>query len=272
MRGARMWQEISSVRNPRVKAVCKLREREHRVRTGTTIAEGIKELSRAADAGLRAQAIFLCPHWCPREMAQEFAERLQVPSGGRIVVNEVVYRTIAFGDRQDGLLAVLEVPGRSLEDLPAHQEGLYLVLEGIEKPGNLGAIFRTADAAGVEGVLLVDTPCDPWNPNAIRASLGTVFTVPFASANAQEAVEWVKNRGLQLVAADPERGHLLWDLDFRRGTAIVLGAEHSGLSTVWKSVGCQLARIPMYGRGDSLNVSVAAAVFLYEAVRQRQDR
>jgi TrmH family RNA methyltransferase len=267
-----MWQEITSVRNPRVKAVCKLREREHRVQTGTTIAEGIKELSRAADAGLRAQAIFMCPRWCPWETAEEFAKRLQVSPAGKIVVSELVYRAIAFGDRQDGLLAVVEVPCRSLKDLPTRQEGLYLILEGIEKPGNLGAIFRTADAAGVQGVLLVDAPCDPWNPNAIRASVGTVFTVPFASANAQEAIGWVKNRDLQLVGADPERGHLLWDLDFRRGTAIVLGAEHSGLSAVWKRVGCQLARIPMYGRGDSLNVSVAAAVFLYEAVRQRQAR
>lgn len=265
-----MWQQISSLQNPRIKATRKLRERDYRVQTGTTIAEGVKELSRAVDAGLRATEIFFCPRWCPKEVAEKFAAELRVPSGGRILVNEMVYKALAFGKRHDGILAVLEVPSRSLIGLPSRQDGLYLILEGIEKPGNLGAIFRSADAAGVNGILLVDIPCDPWNPNAIRASLGTMFTVPFASAKLPEAGDWVKARQLQVVAADPKSGALLWELDFRRGTAIVLGAEHSGLSNWWAGIGSQPARVPMYGHADSLNVSVAAAIFLYEAVRQRQ--
>jgi TrmH family RNA methyltransferase len=183
-------------------------------------------------------------------------------------VTEAVFQKIGYGDHPDGLLALAPQPHLSLHHLRPTDVPLYLLTEGLEKPGNLGAIFRTADAAGVSGVIVCDNQLDLWNPNVIRASQGTCFTVPVAIASAAEARQWLDSQTIQLLAASPTASQLYTQADLRRPTALIVGAEHAGLSPVWRhSVGI---RIPMAGQADSLNVAQAAAILLFEAVRQRQ--
>ncbi len=222
--------------------------------------------------GWRARKLFFCPQGCQKAIAEALADRLQVPPGGRFEVTLDVYEKLAYGDRRDGILAVVETVSRPLPSPEQWQGGSLVVVEGIEKPGNLGAIFRSAEAAGIDAVVIAGAPCDPWNPNVIRASLGTVFTVPFYIACTEETVQWCQKVGLAIVAADPSGSKTLWEIDLSRPVAIVLGAEHSGLSSAWRRISTERARIPMCGRADSLNVSVAAALFMYEALRQRAAR
>lgn len=264
-----MWSKITSLTNPRIRAVCRLREKAGRAKPGHAIAEGLRELTAAAEGNWKGREIYLCPEWFDRQLAEELADRLQVPQECRWEVSPVVYQKIAYGDRRDGLLGVIEVDLPRLSTLADRQVDLLVVVEGVEKPGNLGAIFRSADAVGVDAVIVVDAPCDPWNHNVIRASLGTVFTVPFCVACARETITWLAERGLQVVAADPHAAQTFWEVNFVQPSAIVLGAEHTGLSPAWETASIVRASIPMRGKADSLNVSVAGALFLYEALRQR---
>lgn len=247
----------------------KLMERSGRAEAQATVAQGITEISRAVDGQFRAQQLFFCPKWCDRQVAEKFAQQLDVPGDGLFEVTPEVYQKLAFGQRQDGLLAVIPTKDLSLSDLRLQEKWLLLVVEGTEKPGNLGAIFRSADAAGADAIVIVSSKCDAWGPNVVRASLGTVFTVPFCVVDAEAAVNWLQGTGARVVTADPAGERLIWEVDFSPPVAIVLGAEHEGLSDAWRTVARTSARIPMFGHADSLNVSVSAALFLYEAVRQR---
>ncbi|MCS7237277.1 MAG: RNA methyltransferase [Thermoguttaceae bacterium] len=264
-----MWRRIASPHNPRVKAVQKLLERSGRSQAHATVAQGVTEIARAGDGQFQGDQLFFCPEWCSRELAEECARRLRVPPSGVFEVTPEVYERLAFGDRRDGILAVIQTRQLPLAELEPRGDQLFLVVEGIEKPGNLGAIFRSADAAGADGIIIASGRCDPWGPNVIRASLGTIFTVPFYLVDTAEAVQWVRRAAIRVVAAEPEATALFWDVDLSPPVAIVLGAEHEGLTEVWRTVATTSARIPMLGRADSLNVSVAAALFLYEAVRQK---
>lgn len=246
----------------------KLRQRRGRQTQGRTLIDGRRELELARAAGIRLLEIFWCPELfrAPDLIGELIGER-------ELAVTEVsrgVFQKIAYGERAEGILAVAQTPSQTLAGLKLPHCPLVAVLEGIEKPGNLGAMLRSADAAGVSAVVLADPLTDLYNPNVIRASLGTVFQVPVAVASAEETLTWLRASGLAIFAAVPGAACLLWEQDFSGPAALVLGAEAQGLSPVWLRANINTVALPMLGTADSLNVSATAAVLFYEALRQRQ--
>jgi TrmH family RNA methyltransferase len=259
---------LTSPSNPRVKAAVRLRDRRERETTGLTIVDGARELGRTLDAGVEVDEAFVCDTLVrsaeARAVVGRMAEFLRLT-----FVNEAVIGKLAFGDRSDGVVAIVRVPPTALDALVLGSDALVVVVEAVEKPGNLGAILRTADAAGASAVIAADPRTDLFNPNAIRASLGTIFTVPLAAAPADDVIRWLAARGVRIVAARVEGETPYTDADLRGPLALVVGSEAEGLRSAWDDERVEPVRIPMLGAADSLNVSVAAAVLLYEAVRQR---
>ncbi|MFH1417530.1 MAG: RNA methyltransferase [Planctomycetota bacterium] len=263
---------ITSLQNPRVKAVVRLRERRSRDRSGRILIDGRREIARALDAGVRFVEVFYCRGMLRADDEDAFLRPARRAGGSLVEVNEAVFGRIGYGDRAEGVVVVAERPERSLDDLHLDSPPLVGIVEGIEKPGNLGAILRSADGAGVDAIVAVEPITDIYGPNAIRASLGTVFTVPLAAGSPGETLAWVRARGLSLVAASPAGGVMLTDVNMAGPTAIIFGAEAAGLTQTWDRAGLVHATIPMLGRADSLNVATTAALFFYEALRQRRAR
>jgi TrmH family RNA methyltransferase len=261
---------IHSVHNSRVKAALRLREAHHRLRENRILIDGTREVLQAAGAGFEFEHVFVCEALCGAQAAGKISELAASTSAELLEVTPDVARRLAFGDRATGLVAVAVRPARSLADLGLGTSPLVAVLEGVEKPGNFGAVLRTADAAGLSGVILADAAIEPWNPNAIRASLGTIFTVPWCSAAAAEVVPWLAAQGLQIVAARLDADRLYTEVDLTLPTAMVLGSEAVGLTPLWSMPAAIPVRLPMRGAADSLNLSATAAVLFYEAVRQRR--
>ncbi len=259
---------ITSLTNPRVKAAVRLRDRREREETGLTIVDGAREILRALDAGVRVQTAFIAPDLLRSEDALSVDARLH-DWPAAIEVSPAVLAKVAFGDRSDGVVAIVETPTRTLDDLGLPDDPLILVIEGVEKPGNLGAVLRTADAAGAQAVIAADPRTDLFNPNAIRASIGTIFSVPIAAAATPDVLAWLAARGIRMVAAIVGADRLYTGVDLAGPLAIALGSEADGLSDAWHGAGITPISIPMHGIADSLNVSIAAAVVLFEAVRQR---
>lgn len=260
---------ITSLQNPRVKGALRLRQRRHRDRQQRILIDGARELLRALRAGVRLVEVFVCEPLCVSREADQV--RVLLPASGADVleVAEPVFQKLAFGQRAEGVLGVAETPRGGLERLRLPERPLVAVLEGVEKPGNLGAVLRSADAAGVSALIVADGRTDLYNPNAIRASLGTIFSMPVAQASAGQVLGWLRERELAIYAARPDGALLYTQADFARPSAIVLGSEAAGLSGLWLSDQVQGVRLPMLGVADSLNVSAAAAVLFYEALRQR---
>ena len=265
---ARGGLEITSPANPRVKHLVALRHRRARDRAGVTLVEGFEELGLALAAGARPMSLYVCPALAGPG-AQHMIDRVRDLGAEVILVSRAVFGKIAYRESPDGWLAVLPAVRTALESLPTGANPLVLICEGVEKPGNLGAILRTADAAGVTAVIAADPVTDWANPNVVRASKGTVFSVPVASAGAAEVFAWLAEHALALVAAAPDGDVLLTDADLSGPTAIAVGSEARGLPAAWLERADARLRIPMFGHADSLNVSTSAAVLVYEAVRQR---
>ena len=259
---------ITSLTNPRVKAAVRLRDRRERDATGLTIVDGAREILRALDAGVRVETAFVAPDLLRSPDALTVDARLH-GWPATIEVSAAVLAKVAFGERSDGVVAIVETPSLTLADLALPDDPLVVVVEGVEKPGNLGAVLRTADAAGVNVVIAVDPRTDLFNPNAIRASIGTIFALPVIAATSAEVVAWLTARGIRPLATVVEATTTYTDVDFRGPVAIVLGSEAAGLSDAWHTSEVSPIAIPMLGLADSLNVSIAAAVVLFEAVRQR---
>jgi RNA methyltransferase, TrmH family len=259
---------ITSLTNPRVKAAVRLRDRRERETTGLTIVDGPRELGRALDAGVAVQEAFVCDPLIRTDDAREVVGRL-AGTVGLTSVSEAVIAKLAFGDRSDGIVAIVRTPSTDLGGLAPAPASLVVVLEAVEKPGNLGAILRSADGAGANAVIAADPRTDLFNPNAIRASLGTIFTTPVAAAPSADVLAWLTRRKTRIVAARVDAERAYTNADLRGDVAIVLGSESAGLRSSWDDPRVEPVRIPMRGTADSLNVSVAAAVLLYEAVRQR---
>ena len=260
---------ISSLANPRVKAAVRLRERREREATGLTIVDGGRELLRALRQSVDVDHAFVCRELVVGPDASAALDALERNGTQLVDVSPAVLAKVAFGDRAEGIVAVVRPPSTALHPLVLGQNPLVVVVESVEKPGNLGAIMRTADAVGAAAVIAADPRTDVFNPNAIRASLGTIFTVPLAVAAAQEALEWLVARGVTPIAARVDAAEPYVDADLRGPIAIVLGSEAAGLSPTWTDPRVRPVRIPMLGAADSLNVSVAAAILLFEARRQR---
>lgn len=260
---------VTSVHNPRLRAAQRLQERRHRQAEGLTLVEGAAEIALALAAGVQPQEVFICPELVRPETA---GLRERLPAGTPVLeVGPAAFAKLAYREGPDGWLAVTALPGGPLSalPLPAGRPALVLVCEAVEKPGNLGAILRTADAAGADGLIVCGPATDLGNPNVIRASRGAVFSVPVALASADEALAWLRGRGLRLAAATPQAELAYTAADLRGPVAIAVGAEDRGLSALWLQAADLAVRIPMAGRVNSLNVAASAALILYEAVRQR---
>jgi TrmH family RNA methyltransferase len=257
---------IVSTANPRVKALAALGRRGERDRTGRFPVEGLRVVSRALAAGWPVEEIVLAP-----ELATD--EALALAGNSRLPVTELgadAFRRVAYRESPDGILAVARTRPLPLAGLTVPERGFVLVVEAMEKPGNLGAVLRTADAAGVDAVVAADPATDPFNPNVVRASQGSLFAVPLGVAGAAETLGWLEGRGLAVQAARPEGGRPPWAVDLAGGVAVVVGGEHSGVSSTWDR--CPAITLPMAGTADSLNAAVTAAVIAYEARRQRDPR
>jgi len=262
---------ITSLTNPRVKAAVRLRDRREREATGLTIVDGAREILRALDAGVRVETAFLAQELIRTPDAEAVADRLR-HRPTTIEASPAVLAKVAFGERSDGIVAIVEAPRTTLDDLVLPPDALMVVVEGVEKPGNLGAVLRSADGAGAHAVIVADPLTDPFNPNAIRASLGTIFALPVVAVASAAVLDWLANGGIRPVAAIVDAATSWSDADLTGPVALVLGSEAEGLTPTWRDPRVEPVSIPMAGIADSLNVSIAAAVLLYEAVRQRTAR
>ena len=259
---------VDSPHNPRIQAAAALRDRKDRIASGLTLVDGARECRRAIDAGVAVESAFSCASLLRSEDALAAIAALHARGIPTVEVTERAFTKLAFGDRADGLILVVRAPIAGLEDLRLGVDPLVLVTEEVEKPGNLGAILRTADAAGCEAVIAIGGT-DLFNPNVIRASVGTAFTVPLAAATADEAIAWLRVNGLRIVAARVDAALEYSAADLRGPLAIALGSEAAGLSAAWQSLDIEAVRLPMLGVADSLNVSATAAILAFEARRQR---
>jgi RNA methyltransferase, TrmH family len=254
---------ITSPANPLVKATAALHRRSERERTGLFLIEGTAEITRALQAGVRLERVLVAEGAeLPDSTIYSWEEHAAVTH-----LSLAAFERIAYG--RDGVAAVAVRPAFDLESMMPGYPALVLVVERIEKPGNLGAMLRTADATGAS-VLVADAATDLTNPNVVRASVGALFTVPVAQATAIETRSWLHNRGIAVAAATVTDGLPPWLIDLTGPIALVVGAEHTGLSKPWVEMAAHLVQIPMVGTVDSLNASTAAGVLLYEAVRQRR--
>jgi TrmH family RNA methyltransferase len=263
--------KITSLSNPHIKAVVKLQRGQHRRQVGLTIVEEARSIERAMAAGLKVEEFYLCPPLAPVPAAGVLAH--QAAAGGAAVfeVPPEVLAKMAYRQKPEGVLAVVRVPRRTLEELPlGGKNPLLVVVEHLEKPGNLGAILRSLDAAGGQGLILCDRRTDIYNPNVIRASTGVVFLLPVVEAPLEAALAWLRARGIRLLAATPEAPRPYTAVNMTGPTALALGSEHLGLSEALKAAADELMAIPMHGLADSLNVAAAATVLLFEAARQRR--
>jgi len=261
---------ITSLQNPHVKAAVRLRDRRHRRKQGRIRIDGARELGRAIQAGVPIAEAFVCEPLCQSDEVQRVLAGLRNSGAEILAVSKTVFDKLAFGDRADGVLGVAPTPRPTLADLALSDDPLVAVLEGVEKPGNVGAVLRTGDAAGLSALIVADGRTDLYNPNAIRASLGTIFTLPVCTATAQETLDWLRQQGLAIFAARVDGSVLYTEVDLRRPAAIVLGGEAEGLTDLWTGADVTAIRLPMLGAADSLNVSATAAVLFYEALRQRR--
>jgi TrmH family RNA methyltransferase len=253
-------EPITSLSNERVKRLVRLRERKRREAEGVLVIEEPRVIERALAAGVVPREIYVTG---PEPACLRHTEAPRVPLAPH-VMEKASYRKAA-----SGAIVVAEIPRRSLDDLVLPDDALVLVLENVEKPGNLGAVARTASGAGVHALLACGVGADAWNPNALRASTGAVFSVPTFAAPADAIVAFLRGRGVSLLATTPDADVLHTDTDLRGPTAILLGAEDTGLTPALLDACDRRCRVPMHGAADSLNVSVTAAVLAYEAVRQR---
>jgi len=288
-------ESVTSAQNRKIKTLLALQEKARlRKEMGLFVVEGRRELEHCISAGFEIDTLFYCPeivglavgqssairfgaHTCDADPTRVKATDCPLPdlsilmekAGQVIEVPRELYAKIAYREGTEGMIAEVKVRERSLEGLELKENPLVVVLEGVEKPGNLGAVLRSADAAGADAVLICDPLTDLYNPNLIRASIGAVFTVPVACCSSEEAIKWLKEKHINIYTAQLQDSSWYYDTDMRGGTAIVIGTEATGLTDAWREAADAHIRIPMLGELDSLNASVSAAILLFEAVRQR---
>ena len=255
---------ITSKTNPQVKNLVKLRNAKERKEQNKIIIEGYREISRAVTCGFQIDTLYICP-----EIADKGKD---IPSKNVEEVSLDVFDKIAYREGSDGLLALAVPKYAELNSFKPGKDPLIIVLETVEKPGNLGAVMRTADAAGVDAVIIADPRTDIFNPNAIRASIGCIFSVPLFACTSEKCIQWLRQNNIRIYCTYLKASIDYLEADFRKGSAIVMGTEDTGISDIWVQEADQNIIIPMNGIADSLNVSVTTAIVTFEAVRQRRTR
>lgn len=263
-------ETITSAQNPKIKHLLALQEKSRlRREEGLFVVEGCREMDHCLEAGFEPESVFFCPEILTK--GHVFLEYLEQTPLKLYSVPGELYEKIAYRGSTEGIIGVMKEKKTGLDDLHLRRKPLIAVLEKVEKPGNLGAVLRSADAAGVDAVLICDPLTDIYNPNLIRASIGAVFTVPVVCCSSEDAIAWLKGKHIRILTAQLQDSSPYYKVDMNRGTAIVMGTESTGLTDIWRDAADAHMLIPMLGKLDSLNVSVSAAVLLYEAVRQRME-
>lgn len=259
---------ISSAQNPKIKLLLQLQQKSsERRKHGMFVVEGQREIFHCLSAGYEIDSLFYCPQIADSDALEEFL-RLS-PSSKCFEINSDIYQKVAYRGGTEGMIAEVKTRNLTLQDLKLSSSPLIMVLESVEKPGNLGAILRSADASGVDAVIVCDPLTDLFNPNLIRSSIGAIFTVPTVACSSSDCITFMKEHGIQILTAQLQDSSLYYATDMRRPTAIIMGTEATGLTQQWREAADAHIRIPMLGRLDSLNVSVSAAILMFEAVRQR---
>lgn len=255
---------ISSAQNPKVKLLLELQQKSaSRRRHGLFVVEGRREVGRCVAQGYELDTVFCCPEIFGSEWQPLYGERV-------ILLSPSIYNKVAYRGGTEGIIAEVQTRQRQLADIPLSDKPLIVVLESVEKPGNLGAILRSADSARADAVIVCDPLTDLYNPNLMRASTGAFFSVPCVACSSEECIAWLRDHHISILTAQLQDSRLYYDTDMCQPTAIVMGTEATGLTDQWRQVADAHIRIPMLGIVDSLNVSVSAAILLYEAVRQRK--
>lgn len=257
---------IVSLQNAKVKQVVTLQQKSaERRKQGVFVVEGIRELQHCLDAGYEVNGIFFCPELTTATALSQFSASVTTYE-----VSPEVYEKMAYRGSTEGVIAIVQSRQLQLKDLQLKSNPLLMVLESVEKPGNLGAILRSADAAGADAVIVCDPLTDLYNPNLIRSSIGAIFSVPCITCSSDDCISFLKKNNIKILTAQLQDSKLYYDTDMTCGTAIIMGTESTGLTDCWRQAADAHIRIPMLGQLDSLNVSVSAAILLFEAVRQRQ--
>jgi TrmH family RNA methyltransferase len=260
---------ITSLKNPRLKRLVRLRDRRPRDEERAFLVEGYREVRRALESKVALDELYYSPGWFLGENEPALLATAAAAGATLFELSKDAFAKVAYRERPDGILAVAPQWRRTLAGLALPAEPLLLVVEAIEKPGNLGTILRSADAAGCHAVIMCDPVTDLFNPNVVRASTGVVFSVPCVVEESGAVHAWLKGRGIRAVATTPAAGNLYTESDLRGPLAVVMGSEQYGLSAFWLGNADLCVRIPMAGHADSLNVAMAALITLFEAVRQR---
>lgn len=258
-----MMEVITSAQNPKIKRLLELQlKSQERRKSGLFVVEGRREIERCISNGYVVDSLF----WCP----EIFGDEEPHADGARIFqVSTDIYNKVAYRDGTEGVIAEVVARQLSLEDIKLQGRTLVVVMESVEKPGNVGAVLRSADAANADAVIVCDPLTDLYNPNLIRASVGAFFSVPCVACTSERCISWLKANGIQILTAQLQDSCYYYEADMSRSTAIVMGTEATGLTDKWRKAADSHIRIPMLGCGDSLNVSVSAAILMFEAVRQR---
>ena len=262
-------ETITSLQNPKIKNLVRLRDRRPRDQQKVFLVEGFRAISRALTQGISIRELYYSPDWFLGDNEMELIDRAAAAGARLLELSKPVFAKIAYRDRPEGLLALVDQWQTTLADLKLGDPPFLLVVESIEKPGNLGTILRSADAAGVNAVIVCDPVTDLFNPNVIRSSTGVLFAVDVAMASSQEVVAWLRGKNIRIAATTPHTESLYTEADLKGPLAIIMGSERHGLSDAWLEACDQPIRIPMAGQADSLNVAMATLVTLFEAVRQR---
>jgi RNA methyltransferase, TrmH family len=260
---------IESFKNPKVKYVQKLRQRRFRDDEKRFLIEGYRELLRASEGNVRIELLFICQELFLGDNEHSLIAHWEKQGVTIFPCSKAIFEKISYRDRPDGLLAVAGHLSYTMMDLEWNENSFILVAESIEKPGNLGTILRSADASGVDALIVCDRCTDIHNPNVVRASVGTLFSLPVIETSSQEVIEWLRMNQVKTCAATPSAEKNYTESDLKGPIAIIVGSEQYGLSSLWLNNADLSIKIPMYGHADSLNVATATTLLLYEVVRQR---
>ncbi len=264
-----MVERITSLQNPRIKQLVKLRDRRPRDEAGVFLVEGYREIRRALEKGVALTELYVSPEWFLGENEPALIDQARAAGAQVFELGKETFAKVAYRERPDGLLAVAPQWRLTLAELALPAAPFLLVVEAIEKPGNLGTILRSADAAGCDAVIVCDPVTDIFNPNVVRASTGVLFSVPLVVAGSADVLAWLRSKLIRTVATTPAAQTLYTTADLRGSLAVVMGSEQYGLSEFWLKHADLTVRIPMAGQADSLNVAMATIITLFEAVRQR---